>query len=671
VRLTRSGMLLLWIGCFSSLTASAEDTKEEPTYGAELTLEDLLTTVVTASKRSQTLATAPSIMSVITEQEIQLYGGRTVREVLERVVSVMGWSPFQFPQGPLSIRGDREEGPTHSVLLLLDGRPFRDSELGMDSPLMASLPVSAVERIEVIRGPGSVLFGTNAFTGVVNIITHHGAQRPTASVEYGSFGSAQVNLSGGANVGDLKVFGAARVENSDGWPFDYTDPNHVHNVEDFGDRQRGFVGNVRFRGFSLDATYDTLSQDYLGQTPVWPMEAPQRTRRLFANAGYFKEFNDKWNATLNLTYNRMQARLSNDPGPPVPFFQGNKAIIVQGPSNDLLPELTLQGKPSKDMNLLFGALLDHQSGGNDSAVVPVAPGQGVEIDTFSIKKYHRIRWGSYAQADYRIASKLTLVGGAQFVKPNNFSGQIIPRAGAILNVKSWGAKLLYGKAFRAPFASEDSILIPNVIVGNPDLKSPTLNTFDAQVFYETGKRKLAATFFFTRRKDQIVIVPATHRFENSPSSQTFHGFELEGSTKATSIVTFTGSYMHQSNYDATGDDNISTTPNDLLKLGVALGPHRGMTLGLFNTYYSAWHLPPVVAVTANPPPDSADLLSGHLSLDLPMLFAGHKAAHTVLFSLHATNLFDVAVYEPEDQGRINSIPGRPGRAIYAEVSVKY
>src|SRR5437016_2841369 len=72
VRLTRSGLLLLWIGCLSGVPVRAQDTKEEPTYGAEMSLEDLLTTVVTASKRSQTLATAPAVMSVLTEQDIQM-----------------------------------------------------------------------------------------------------------------------------------------------------------------------------------------------------------------------------------------------------------------------------------------------------------------------------------------------------------------------------------------------------------------------------------------------------------------------------------------------------------------------------------------------------------------------------------------------------------------------
>src|SRR5687767_6451113 len=115
-------MLLLWIGCLSSLPASAQDTKEEPAY-ADMTLEELLTTVVTASKRSQTLATAPSIMSVITEHDIQTYGGRTVREVIERIVGVMGWSPFNFPNGPVSIRGDRPFSQTRDTLVLIDGRP--------------------------------------------------------------------------------------------------------------------------------------------------------------------------------------------------------------------------------------------------------------------------------------------------------------------------------------------------------------------------------------------------------------------------------------------------------------------------------------------------------------------------------------------------------------------
>jgi outer membrane receptor for ferrienterochelin and colicins len=297
MRLSRFGIPLL---CALYLYRSTADAAEaapktitaDEAISPHLTLEELLTMVVTASKRSQSLATAPAVITVITEEDIRAYGSKTLIEVLEQAVSVMGWGSAGFPRSSLSIRGDRHNSAQRNVLMLLNGRPFRDSEVGVDAPLLVALPLSAVARIEVIRGPGSVLFGTNAYSGVINVLlrnstqtsglagaaTSQGPDRPALSVHYGSFGSVQADASAGAKVGDLQVFGAARVEDSKGWNFDYTDYKRVQQAEDFGDNQLGFVGSVRFRGFSLDATYLNADQDYLGISPLWPAEAPARTR---------------------------------------------------------------------------------------------------------------------------------------------------------------------------------------------------------------------------------------------------------------------------------------------------------------------------------------------------------------------------------------------------------
>jgi len=112
-----------------------------------------------------------------------------------------------------------------------------------------------------------------------------------------------------------------------------------------------------------------------------------------------------------------------------------------------------------------------------------------------------------------------------------------------------------------------------------------------------------------------------------------------------------------------------------IKIGVALGPKRGVSLGLFNIYYSDWNgkgNPPVL----NPPADSGDLLTTHLSVDLPMLFSGKQAKHSLFLNVHGNNLLDesyysgMAVVGPAGTGVALGLPGPP-RTVGLSLNLRY
>ena len=126
-------------------------------------------TVVTASRGAQTPLDSPNSTTIITKQDIQLSGITRIPELLRRVA---GTDVMQITGGDtnVSIRGFNSR-LANKVLVLVNGRSVYNDILGSTYWETLSIDVDQIERIEVVRGPGSALYGANAFAGVVNIIT--------------------------------------------------------------------------------------------------------------------------------------------------------------------------------------------------------------------------------------------------------------------------------------------------------------------------------------------------------------------------------------------------------------------------------------------------------------------------------------------------------------------
>ena len=156
---------------------------------AELTLEELLDTpIVAASGYEQHASAAPSSVTVVTAEEIRLLGHRTLNDILRSMRGVYVVNDRNY--GYTGMRGFLLPGDYNSrVLLLIDGRRVNDAVYGQ-APVGLEFPLSVddIERVELIRGPGSAIHGSNAFLAVVNVITKSGRDLGgvRASVEGGA-----------------------------------------------------------------------------------------------------------------------------------------------------------------------------------------------------------------------------------------------------------------------------------------------------------------------------------------------------------------------------------------------------------------------------------------------------------------------------------------------------
>lgn len=202
--------------------ATAREIAAELSGAHEPTSEDIFEEqVVTASARSSSEARTPASLTVIGADEIRMSGATTVPEILRRVpgVDVAEMNPSDTN---ISIRGFNRR-VSNKVLVLVDGRSVYQDFLGGTFWPLLDVAIPDIARIEVIRGPGSALYGANAFAGVVNIITRSGDEisGARATAQAGNHNTVQGSISTGARTGKLTYRTTVAYDRADKWTRDF------------------------------------------------------------------------------------------------------------------------------------------------------------------------------------------------------------------------------------------------------------------------------------------------------------------------------------------------------------------------------------------------------------------------------------------------------------------
>jgi iron complex outermembrane recepter protein len=196
-----------WLGFAAAVTGLAQ----QPQNLIDKSLEDLLATRVTSvSKKEQPLSRVPAAIRVITAEEIRRSGAANIPDLLRMVpgvnvaqIDASGWA--------VSARGFSDQF-SNKMLVLIDGRSVYDPLFAGTFWDVENIPLEDIDRIEVIRGPGATMWGTNAVNGVINIITKPADQTQGALLTAGggsverAFGTAQYGGAAGRN-GHYRIFG--------------------------------------------------------------------------------------------------------------------------------------------------------------------------------------------------------------------------------------------------------------------------------------------------------------------------------------------------------------------------------------------------------------------------------------------------------------------------------
>jgi iron complex outermembrane receptor protein len=174
-------------------------------------------TVTSATRHVQPLELSPSAITVLTREDIETSGARTLPEIL-RLVPNMDVAMINPLWNVIGVRG-RTELTSDRVLLLVNGRDVTQEFFGFPFWSVQSFSMDEVERIEVIRGPGSALYGANAYAGVVNVITRAPGTGPRASLSLrgGERGRTELAARGTQAFGPLSLGVAAGIDREGHW----------------------------------------------------------------------------------------------------------------------------------------------------------------------------------------------------------------------------------------------------------------------------------------------------------------------------------------------------------------------------------------------------------------------------------------------------------------------
>jgi outer membrane receptor for ferrienterochelin and colicins len=634
----------------------SDDSDAQSTDLASMDIEKLMKLkVTTASLFEDTLSNAPGIVSVVTRDELRRFGGMTLGEILQRVPGLTGTSQYFTDRDMVAARGDQTKTAGGHILFLINGRPTREvQEGGIISDLLESFPVEILERIEIVRGPGSVLYGSNAYSAVINLITRTPEANHTSAEGLGGANGAVASSTQFLyKHGDLNAIAAAQLHDAPDWPLTYVVPPsernlpfapHVPNVQDVNLLDKGFgayVG-VNYKGLSFMSAFTEFQSTAFVQGTV----GETRLTRDFANLGYEHQVTAKWDVDFNLTYTRTT------------FAEAPYPSATRDSDEAIIEYTNLISLSSKD-RLTVGILANRIEG--------LELYTGVTPATVSAEG-RRPGGAFYAQLDHQLLNNLKLIGGFQSNKSGNIPLNTVPRAGVIWNPSSRSSiKMLYGQAFRAPSLDENLLNRPG-IVGNPNLKPEKVGTFDLGFGYQADRFQLGMDYFNSRQTNSIVSIAGKPAHYANLGSVTFNGLEVEGKYYFRKDLFLQGSMLYQANHDATGKSDVTPIPNLGFKAGVSYENRNGLTFGLFEVSDA-----PIsgYSTAANPVQGWHNILNGNFRYDLTRhLPFGDR--NTIAIIAHANNLFNRTIWLPGwGFNSVDTIPVQQGLVVYAGFQVSF
>lgn len=526
------GAAVLWLLTAACIPAAAQ---QRDSKTGELLLADL--PVITATKKTQRITDAPAAVTIITAEDIRASGMPTLIELLRNVpgLDVMQYSRSMVD---ISIRGFNEEF-ADKLLVMIDGRSVYRDFLGIVPWSTLPVPLSQIKRIEIIRGPGSALYGANAFCGVINILTktpaeiQAEAEHTTVRTLVGSQNSQLSEFTTG--IGSPRGWSAAlsgaynrtdgfagRHPAADSFPDDYVVP-------------------ILTLGVQRKTRKNSLLLSVTETDPVATLTAAeQHTHELVSSLSYTEE---------NVR-NPIQARFYAD------LYKAHTGDTIVEDSNVLDFEIQQQRSLTARHSLVYGASYRYSQFRSD--------------DTGPIR-HTQDQWALYLQDDMRLARQTHLFAGLRFDNQARFQAKLSPRLSLVHHApQQTTLRLSYSQAFRAPNYIDTFGYGTNsdtqFWVANPTLKPETIESYEAGYRRDGRDGYLGLNLFYNQVRGLIINVltdtappwfppswfppialgqPYTYWMRANGPNATAYGFELESAFRIARGVRGLFNYSYQ------------------------------------------------------------------------------------------------------------------------------
>lgn len=546
-----------------SLAGLAQSTEEDElllSYGDE----ELISI---ATGKAQPIFKAPAVATVITAHQIEAMGASHLNQVLESIPGLH--ISFSSTRGSpvYTIRGiHTDKNP--QILVLVNGVPLTQLLVG-DRGLRSTLPINQIARIEVIRGPGSAIYGADAFSGVINVITKNANQVNglETGTRIGSFNTQDLWVLYGNTINEWDVYVGVEASESDG------DDGRIIEV----DAQSAFdavtfpAPPVSLAPGPLDTAYERLDVNLEVSNESWTFrgwywhqhdgvfaglasaldpDGNSRVSNYLVDVKYKGSNTAKtWEYESHLSYMDINSKseqtlfpkgtllpisndgniaLPNQPATPVIFsdglvgnpeaYENHTRLDLTGYYSGFSDHLVrvaagfsyarLEGKESKN----FGPGILDNPGSLPGSPFPVVDGTLTDVsDTEFVyikSKDRKVHYLSL-QDEWSLAGDWALTVGVRYDHYSDFGSTVNPRIALVWDAQqNLTTKFLYGKAFRAPSMLELFAINNPVVLGNPKLDPEVIDTYELALDYRPSLNlRTGLNIFHYKLNDFIEFVP--------------------------------------------------------------------------------------------------------------------------------------------------------------------
>jgi outer membrane receptor for ferrienterochelin and colicins len=531
--------------------------------------------VYSASKHMQSASEAPASVTVVTADEIQKYGYRNLADVLRSVPGF--YVTYDRDYTFVGVRGFGRLGDWNSrILVLIDGHRINNNVLGQ--AMLGNeflVDIDMVERVEIVCGPSSSLYGANAFFAVINVITRTPKQVKDweLSFQTGSFGTDEGRATYGHQFNDLGVVLSGTFYNSQGQTLffpQFNTPANNNGITSDTDYEsyKHILATLTYHGFTLQGLFSTRDKGvptaYFGAVFNDPGDYNVDSHQ-YISLDYQHPIG-KWQLDGGTSYD--QARLQG-PVPEAPLMAGEPVVLntYSFRGNWWTGEIKVSRDLFERNHLTLGSEIRDN----------VRQDQGDLLNppnAFTPEPNSSLITAFYAQDEFGITSRLTLNAGVRYDRYSTFGGTTNPRAALIYHAADKTTlKLLYGNAFSAPDVYETSPDFGVFYDANLKLQPEHIQSLEARAEQGLGQYfQLSSGVYRNRINDLITLelVPSNGNFQyqNAGSAQAT-GMDVELSGRASNGLQGKASFDYvDAHDDSTGHPPLDNSPGPMAKLNL-------------------------------------------------------------------------------------------------------
>jgi len=661
-----------------------------------------------AALKAQPVEEAPGIVSVITAQQIKDMGARDLNDVL-RIVPGFQLAVKHWYANYYSVRGLTQHHNSR-VLVMMDGVPLNEAYYGQSNTNWADMPLSNVKRIEVIRGPGSALYGTYAFLAVINIITYNAEDIDGVEISAGggSWNTQHHYLLAGKKNGNFSISGYFDYRKSDGYDNYFIQSDMVsllYSYVPFLPTASMAPGKIQVPldskrvdvkiGYK-DIEFQFKAQDYERGLPFSGYAVTegmtQADKSYIGQVIYRRDAADKLSMTLKGNYYYRKQRLFGQSWPAGIYAGLLPGLGAQGFFlNGIRGDLTINDRNigfqsqfnyslSNENVLTFGAEYSYLKTAKPITGINIDPITRLESDQmynveggsvgFMDRSADRKVFAAFIQDSWQIAERLNLTAGLRLDHYSEFGTAVNPRLSLVWKLlENTNLKLLYGHAFRAPTFSE-LYIVTTSMVGNENLGPEKVRSFEIGINHKlTPRINTSINYFYNSLTDifmptgEIIVETWPPQLENSGKIKA-QGFEAEvkADFKKNTYAYFNYSYAKAED-ELTGEV-IPNVANNLFNFGINVGYWKYLNANL-NVNYVAERKRGLMQGF----PDPRNPIKPYSLFDLTLRAQNFWKNTEVILSIH--NLANTKYTDPDELGLIYYDFPREGRQILGRVIFKF